>query len=368
MSRSPGFVLLLLLCATLSATQIAENGRARAVIVAGDHQAAAELITYLGRVTGADLATGAPGGDRILVGGSVCAPEIRQLIEQMGRDGYLIKTQSDGALCLAGSGSDGTAFAVYRFLEEFAGVRWLWPGELGEVVPRRPTLGIGRVSIREEPAFVWRDLGPGGALWGPLDKLAAERKLGVSEEHQKTQKLWERRNRFGGERIYGGHAFGEILPPAKLGPIHPEYFALVDGKRDWQYFNGKHRSQPCTSNPDVIRLTTEYARDFFGRHPEYDAFSISLNDGRGFCECDNCRRLDSGQTQVEAADPETGRTARLPVITDRIVAFANQVAEGLAKTHPNKKLILFAYGMYKEPPQRVKVHPNRQYPLFVAAR
>jgi hypothetical protein len=46
------------------------------------------------------------------------------------------------------------------------------------------------------------------------------------------------------------------------------------------------------------------------------------------------------------------------VITDRIVTFANQVAEQVARTYPDKKLILFAYGQYKQPPVRVRPHPN----------
>ena len=46
------------------------------------------------------------------------------------------------------------------------------------------------------------------------------------------------------------------------------------------------------------------------------------------------------------------------MITGRIVTFANRVAEAAAKTHPDKKLILFACGQYKEPPVRVRVHPD----------
>ncbi len=205
---------------------------------------------------------------------------------------------------------------------------------------------------------LWRDLGPGGALWGSLDKWAAERRLGVSEEHQRLQKVWEKHNRFGGLRIYGGHAFGEILPTVKYGLTHPEYYALVNGKRDWQHADGKHGTQPCTTNPDVIEVTIEYVRRFFNEHPDYDALSISLNDGRGFCECDQCRRLDSGATQSTAGDPEGGKAGRTRVITDQIMTFANQVAAGLAQTHPAKKLILFAYGPYKQPSTKVRPASN----------
>jgi hypothetical protein len=347
----------------MTAVRIVTASDAPAVILAAppDRPAAEELAHYIELATGAKLRvnqSAAQGQTRILVGAASCPPEVRQSVSRLRRGGYIIRTIPGGALALAGNGPDGTAFAVYAFLQKYVGVRWLWPGPLGEQVPHRTSLIVDAASSQREPAYVWRDLGPGGALWGSMDKWTAERKLGVTEEHQRIQKIWARHNGFGGPHIYGGHAFGEILPPAKYGPEHPEYYALVKGQRDWKNFDGKHRSQPCTSNPDVIRLTTDYARRFFDQHPDFEAFAISLNDGGGFCECDRCRRLDSGKVEVTAEDPEGGKGGRKAVITDRIVTFANAVAEGVAKAYPDKKLILFAYGPYRQPPVRVKPHDN----------
>ncbi|MBM3786831.1 MAG: DUF4838 domain-containing protein [Acidobacteria bacterium] len=320
-----------------------------------DSEARRELAHYLTK------ATGSPQGNparRFLVGQSEAPAAVKAALAQLPEDGYVIDIAANGTVTLAGNGGDGTAFAVYDFLERFLGVRWLWPGESGEVVAPVDNLRLKPGRIVEKPAFVWRSLGPAGALWGPLDKWTKERELGVSAEHQRTQKLWERRNRLGGLRVQGGHAFGEILPPARYGASHPEYFALVNGKRDFEHFDGKHGAQPCTTNPDVIRLTVDYCRRFLQANPSHHAVSISLNDGRGFCECDRCRRQDAGAQRHEAADPETGGAATLPVITDRIIAFASQVAAGVAQTHPDRKVLLFAYGMYKDPPRRERVHPN----------
>jgi hypothetical protein len=352
---------------------LVENSQPQAmVITTAEHRAAAEeLIHYIRESSGALLPilvsaptsvepasrSGAQGAARILVGFESCPRDVRQVGERLPDGGFLIRSLPGNALALAGNGRDGTAFAVYTFLERFVGVRWLWPGESGEYIPKNTALRVGQISINEQPAYVWRDLGPGGALWGSMDKWTAERKLGVTDAHQRLEKLWERHNRFGGAMIYGGHAMGEILPPAVYGPAHPEYYALVDGERRWRNFDGKHGTQPCTTNPDVIRIFSDYAGHFFDQHPDYDAFAISLNDGGGFCECDRCRRLDTGKIETASDDLEGGK-GRRTVITDRIVTFANQVAAEVARTHPQKKLTLFAYGPYRDPPVQVKVASN----------
>jgi Domain of unknown function (DUF4838) len=357
--------LLLILCAASAAEPLTlvRQGRAEASVVLGsspsedDRFASAELVNYIRKSTGADLPIGGNAPVKIHLGLGACSPAVRKHVESLRGDGFLVAVRPN-QIVLAGKGRHGTSFAVYEFLERFAGVRWLWPGELGEVVPQRTTLTVETVSYVREPAFLLRDLGPGGALWGAADRWTKERELGISAGHQAAQRLWERRNRFGGLSIYGGHAFGEILPPSKYGPVHPEYYALVNGKRDWENFNGKHRAQLCTSNPEVVKLVVAYVGRMFREHPDYDVVSISANDGRGFCECDSCQRLDTGDTFLDRADPETRRTRRSRVISDRMVQFGNEVAAGVAKNHPDKKIIFYAYSQYHQPPKKTKAHPN----------
>jgi hypothetical protein len=51
-----------------------------------------------------------------------------------------------------------------------------------------------------------------------------------------------------------GHTFGALIPPEKYFKHHPEWFALVKGKRrgitDPEGLG--HDSQLCTSNPNVV--------------------------------------------------------------------------------------------------------------------
>jgi hypothetical protein len=358
---------------------IAENGKPQATIVIGPRAseqvrtAARELQEYLRKISGAEfpIKTGdeKPQGRLILVGSGASGG---------AREGFRIRTLN-GNLSLLGNDDAGTAFAVCTFLERYLGVRWLWPGQLGEVVPETKTIAIPAIDDREAPDFTWRNRGPGGPLWGatsgPTEMRARELLLGVSARHQSEVAQWEKRNKWGGLKIYGGHALGEIFPPAKFARTHPDYYALVNGKRavPGDDYDFKHGGQVCTTNPGVVQATVEWVRKFFDEQPDYDAVHITMNDSGGFCECDRCRALDSGsllrRPGIDAEETKI-KAARNTVITDRIFTYVNQVAVEVQKTHPGKFVVSMAYARYAAPPEKIKLHPAviPQYCLWSAYR
>ncbi len=367
---------------------LVEKGRPASTIVVADdaspavRSAAEELQKYLVKISGAKVplrpASAAPTGTLILVGDG---PRVRAAgvsAAQLGPEGYRIKT-AGGNLVLIGADEAGVQFAVYAFLDKHLGVRWLWPGELGEVVPQRAVIAVAALDEAKAPDFKWRNRGPGGALWGtregPTEMHARELLLGISAEHQAEVALWEKRNGWGGMKIYGGHSLGEAFPPEKYARTHPEYYALVDGKRDvpGPDYDYKHGGQICTTQPGVVQATVEWVREIFRQHPEYQAVHITMNDGGGFCECDRCRALDSGEL-VKRLGIEADEMKRPPtkntVITDRIYTFVNQVAEQVEKTNPGKYVASMAYSRYSAPPRKVRLRTSvmAQYCLWSAYR
>lgn len=337
--------------------------------------AARELQGYLKKVTGREPSIAEDNseveGPMIWVGPSRHTTDLDTA--RLRRGGFVIKT-TDGNLALIGKDDEGTQFAVYEFLESL-GVRWYWPGELGEVVPKTAALVVGPYDLVENPDFAWRDRGPGGALWGattgPTEMHQRELLLGITPEHQAEVRLWEKRNKWGGLKIYGGHSLGEVFPRS-FAKTHPEYYALVNGKRavpgeDYDY---KHGGQVCTTNPEVVQVAASWARDFFARHPDYDGVHLTVNDGGGFCECDRCRALDSAQLlgRPGLEVDEMRRSAQRTVITDRIYTFVNQVAQKVEKTHPDKLVFSMAYSRYINPPEKIRLHPQvvPQYCLWSA--
>ena len=121
-----------------------------------------------------------------------------------------------------GGGHTGTLYAVYDFLQDQLGCRWVWPGPTGEVVPRRQTVEVGELSVQETPQLVRRHFRTGVRaearqfglehypryLQGELDDLY--------ETLMQDERTWLKRMRMGkSDKPQYGHAI--TLSPADAG-------------------------------------------------------------------------------------------------------------------------------------------------------
>ena len=73
---------------------------------------------------------------------------------QRDEEGFLLLCKGD-RLVLAGNDEGpyhGTEYAVAEFLNRL-GVRWFMPGDFGEVVPKRTTLTVAEMDVRQKPDF-----------------------------------------------------------------------------------------------------------------------------------------------------------------------------------------------------------------------
>ena len=146
---------------------LTENGKARSVIVVADtpspaaKTSAAILRDHIQAMSGAELEivaalaiqAGHQGRSQILVGMSPLVNKLGLSAEGIGPGGICIDT-SPGALVLFGPDGEtpsdpwGTLYAVTTFLEDHLGCRYLWPGESGKVIPKRPTITVGDIHVR----------------------------------------------------------------------------------------------------------------------------------------------------------------------------------------------------------------------------
>lgn len=308
-------------------------GQPRAQIVIPDTPAdleqfaASELQAYLEKISGAKLPV-VKESERdsavyaFFLGNTREAErlEIDPDEQTMGRDGFALRSVSNGQIVL-GRGELGTLFGVYELLERYFDVRWFMPGDVGEHVPKQETLRMGQVNLTYKPSFRVRWVGRG--RWPLRQRMnayvtAGDRSVGIN---------WK----------WHFHTFIKLMPPQEYHAEHPEYFAMVNGKRAVTD-SKSHGNQLCTSNPDVIREVAKNLIAVLDAEPGIEIITLSPNDGGGFCECDSCTALD-----------EPGRDW-FAKYSRRLAIFNNEVARLVKRKHPEVLIKVGAYAMYARPP------------------
>ena len=184
----------------------------------------------------------------------------------------LKKTGND--LILTGDSTRGVLYAVYEFLEDLGVRRWTrWDMD----IPVKKTIPLKNYDIRYAPPFAGRDRlgGPGGefAAWMRVNGHY----LGIPESHGGVLKL-----------VGWCHTFGMMIPRQQYFEKHPEYFALVNGRRGpWVPSCGE--VQLCLTNPEVLRLLTEKTLAWLRKEKNPRIISVSQNDSWGRMADNYCR-------------------------------------------------------------------------------
>lgn len=199
-------------------------------------------------------------------------------------------------LWLTGRDPRGLLHGVYALLNRGCGFLWLDPDRGGTVTPHVTDITLPKGVHVEEPAFAWRGIGDGCALEysvADIDWMSRNRLnlvvAGVPYWNRMgTTLLPEIRKR--AMRVYvGGHFGHHFFPdPKRYATSHPEYYALIDGRRDV--------SQICYSNADACRIHIDNMLAYVDAHPGIDIFGLWANDGSRFCQCPACRR--TGQKKL----------------------------------------------------------------------
>lgn len=240
----------------------------------------------------------------------------------------------------------GTANAVYSFLQDQLGVRWLWPGE-EDVVPCERIV-IAPMELRYHPQIRSRS--------GMLVKTS----LGDNKEG--AEELWSRfqRVQLDSMDMSGGHGFGDWWQ--KYGKEHPGYFAAApDGSRNALQPNASN-TKLCASNPEVWRQWLEDTSARVRADPLLRVINVSPNDGytSGHCTCANCLAWDHPGGEKVAWGFGGGLRYEGVSQSDRDVRFANTLARMLKDRFPDRELfvLLNAYGLARNPPLGIRPDDN----------
>lgn len=331
--------LALTVCAGAGhALTLVKHGKPASVIVLPENasdiekRSASELQKYIKLMSGAELETTSappPESDAILIGRRT---ESLALVgkyvndEHLGYDGIILKTVGN-KLIVFGRDGNGQLHAVYDLLKRL-GCRFYLPYPDGEVIPQTKNISVGDLDVVHKSPFLKRHFWNNGNVQPSL-------------LHPEWYDKWEPKVYQRGARMSTSHSFSRVCRASEYFEAHPEYFPL-------RMTNGEMKrvssGQLCISNPEVVKLFADAAIAGFDADPDLRAFSLSPNDTKGWCECEKCKAMDS-------PDPKVGCAWRM-------LRFANQVAEVVAKKYPNRWLAYYAeYMNLPGPPIGMKAHP-----------
>ena len=226
----------------------------------------------------------------------------------------------------------GTAKATCDFLREYLGVRFLYP----EVPARTPISGAASIDLLKSPAIEYL---PVKAAAIPADlNVARTPFMRGNMAYPPSASFYDlAHSRFPRvDEPFGGHTWESAIPPEQYNAEHPEYFALLSGKR-WKAGDGN--AQYCLSNPQVQELIYKHMAKQFDEGSA--AVDLGQPDGFRECQCEECNKLYG-----------TGKDW-----SEKIWLFDKMIAERLLKSHPTKYVTLVSYILTANPPKTYNKFP-----------
>ncbi|MBP5182238.1 MAG: DUF4838 domain-containing protein, partial [Lentisphaeria bacterium] len=351
-----------------------ENGKTQCSIVVKKEAplpvtfGAKELALFTEKVSSAKIpVSDKAGSSKNIFVGTIEDPE---LVKESGvdasglkEDGFALVVKKD-AVYILGQNPRGALYGCYEIVKKYAGVRFLFPGEDGIYYSEKKTISIPEQKTVRNPYLPYRLIQCGDEINGAT-YLARNNLFGNAG----TGKFIDRK----GRRAKTADAFESVADKAiatsgnshimtammfkwdwknakkhmqKLYDEHPEYFPLIDGKR--QLIVGAADANPCITNPALLDMMAENLYDHIkGKYGSQDFVTIGNNDTTVWCQCEECRKLD---------DP--AKVGTKGARSDRYWYMVTEIAKRVWKKDPSIKLGGWAYQDFWYPPAKVKIDPR----------
>lgn len=258
----------------------------------------------------------------IMVGFSARGIGKKITIPELGEEGYVIKNV-DGNIVIGGNTPRATLYGAVAFLEKTIGFKAFTKNV--ETYEKKDESEISVSDTVEKPDFEYRDAFFRDAF---DEDFCIKNKLNTSSAFISDRKG-------GSKRFFTiGHTFGALLPPSEYFSEHPEYYALVDGKRT--------PDQPCLTNPDVFEIIKENLFKQIRENPQCEIFSVAQNDVDVCCDCPECRKINENEESKAGTN----------------IFFVNKLAREVKKAFPDVLLHTFAYRFTRKAPKNLIPEDN----------
>ena len=254
-------------------------------------------------------------------------------ITKSGAFGFRVVADPKRGIGLYGESEHGTSYAIYELLHRL-GCRWYMPTDLGEVIPRRPTLNMPSMDDKLMPATEYRDMTQGGADWKRRNRFTTTGK-----------RLGRLPGRIGNGVGYDGTRVTVSAGHNMLWRLIPEESGLRGRAFGWT----DPKLADVMSQTMLGELDTHFAEVLAAGIPV--RYRLNMPDGQFPTEDPEERKHDPAPRVWEKA---AGRWS----ITDRLILLTNRILERVTKVHPNVSVETLGYVNHSSPPARYKPHPH----------
>ena len=258
----------------------------------------------------------------------------------------------------------GTLFGVYYLLESEMKIKWLWPGELGEIIPRCSSLAFKKQNFIYSPKLAQK-------RWSSpafVNCNKGWKSPKIAKKYYHDEFLWLRRHRFAQAKpMVGCHAFSRWWK--RFWKNHPEWFALMpDGSRgidprQKRSQKSSHAITMCISNES---LRKQLIKSWNGK----GNLNVGENDANGRCTCPDCMAMDMRKEDYKSRlksvaeafnkNLEGSRWKGWPLslgsLSDRYSRFCLKVQQDARKINPNVIVVGSAYANWVQPPVNTKLN------------
>ena len=250
---------------------------------------------------------------------------------------FRIEFPSKEKVVITGASPLAVRHGTCEFLERFYGVRWLFPLEDGEFVPKNVQPVFPDKPIVMTPFFRIR-------TFSVTKKSIPEREWVGRNKGIFSFDLGTLPN-----RPWFHHNLWRLLPQEKFTKTNPEFFPQREtgGPR---YLPEKGQNvywQYCFTAPGIREAFLKAIQEEFRRHPAVTSVPLGVNDGGRYCRCEQCMKVD-GPQGVDSMGYEIRSLSFLECM-DAVVRQCQA---------PGRTFGFLAYHNLRTPPEGRTFHPS----------
>ena len=251
-------------------------------------------------------------------------PVILFVDPRLGEDCFEVDVtlhSEEASMTIRGGNGRGVLYGVYKFLEQYAGVRYFMTGL--EKIPEGDIVLFEGNMLAYEPYFEARRL-----AWN-CSKYDVDwnTKNGINGHDGDASDP-----KYGGKQTYGPGLFVHTLG------------ALSET-------GGGASANPCLTSEEVYQTVLKNLRRILAENPNSNIVSVSQNDNNTYCKCENCAASDAYYATNEANNTVGGPAGTM-------LAFVNRIAEELEKDYPDLIVDTLAYNYTQSPPKNIVPRHN----------